>query len=73
MTDERQQLHLLGQAIRSARETGDFTVEGLACAAGISSGQLQALEAGELNPDYELLLRLAACLSTPPLRIHHPS
>lgn len=66
MTGERQQLRFLGQATRSVRETKDFTVEGLARAAGVSSEQMRAVETGELDSDYELLLRLAECLNTRP-------
>lgn len=66
MTGEKEQLRLLGEAIRSVRETRDSTIEGLARAVGVSSEQLRALEAGELDADYELLLRLAECLNTRP-------
>ena len=66
MTGEKEQLRLLGLAIRSVRETRGSTIAGLARAAGISAEQLQAVEAGELDPDYELLVRLAECLNTRP-------
>jgi transcriptional regulator with XRE-family HTH domain len=66
MTSEKQQLQLLGQAICSVRESREFTIPGLATAADVSPKQLQALEAGELDPDFELLLRLAECLDTRP-------
>jgi transcriptional regulator with XRE-family HTH domain len=66
MTGEKEQLRLLGEAICSVREARGSTIEGLARAAGISSEELQAVEAGELDPDYELLLRLAECLNTRP-------
>jgi transcriptional regulator with XRE-family HTH domain len=66
ITGEKEQLRLLGLAIRSVRETRDSTIEGLARAVGIPSEELQAIEAGELDPDYELLLRLAECLNTRP-------
>jgi transcriptional regulator with XRE-family HTH domain len=65
MTDEKQQLRLLGHAIRSEREKHGLTVPELAVAAGISSERLQGLENGELDPDFELLLRLGKCLDTP--------
>jgi transcriptional regulator with XRE-family HTH domain len=66
MTNERQQLHLLGQAIQSVREAKGLSVEALAAATEVTGNQLQALERGQLDPDYELLLRLAECLDTRP-------
>jgi len=66
MTDERQQLRFLGQAIRSVREEKTLTVADLATAADISSERLKTLERGELDPDYDLLITLAECLDTRP-------
>jgi transcriptional regulator with XRE-family HTH domain len=66
MTDKKQQLRLLGQAIRSVREEKTSTVGELATAVGVRSERLQALESGALDPDYELLLRIADCLNTSP-------
>jgi ribosome-binding protein aMBF1 (putative translation factor) len=66
MTSEKQQLNLLGQAVQSIREAKGVSVETLAAATGVTGKQLQALEAGQLDPDYELLLRLAECLDTRP-------
>jgi transcriptional regulator with XRE-family HTH domain len=36
----------------------------LAVAAGICTQRLENLEIGQLDPDFELLLRLAECLDT---------
>jgi transcriptional regulator with XRE-family HTH domain len=66
ITNEKQQLHLLGQAIQSVREAKGLSIEALAAAAEVTSKQLEALEAGRLDPDYELLLGLAECLDTRP-------
>ena len=66
MTDERQQLRYLGQAIRSVRDEKTLSVADLAIGADISLERLKALERGELDPDYELLIRLAECLDTRP-------
>ena len=66
MTDERQQLRFLGQAIRSVRDEKTLSVADLAIGADISLERLKALERGELDPDYELLIRLAECLDTRP-------
>jgi transcriptional regulator with XRE-family HTH domain len=66
MTSEKQQLHLLGQAIQSIREARGVSVEALATTAELPSKQLEALERGQLDPDYELLLKLAECLDTRP-------
>ena len=66
MTNERQQLRFLGQAIRSVRDEKTLSVADLAIGADISLERLKALERGELDPDYELLIRLAECLDTRP-------
>jgi transcriptional regulator with XRE-family HTH domain len=66
MSSEKQQLRLLGQTIRSIREKQYFTLPALAAAVSIPMIQLQAVEDGELDPDYELLIRLAECLGTRP-------
>jgi transcriptional regulator with XRE-family HTH domain len=66
MTSEEQQLHLLGQAIQSVREAAGFSIDALAAATEVTGKQLEALEAGQLDPDYELLLMLAESLGTRP-------
>jgi transcriptional regulator with XRE-family HTH domain len=43
-----------------------LTVANLAAAADISSERLKTFERGELDPDYDLLVTLAACLDTRP-------
>jgi transcriptional regulator with XRE-family HTH domain len=66
MSGEREQLRLLGQAIRSVRDEHDFTITDLAARIGVPPARLRALEAGQLDPDYELLLRIAESLHTRP-------
>jgi transcriptional regulator with XRE-family HTH domain len=59
-------LLVLGEAIGQIRaERGLSTVE-LATATGIEITRIQALEAGRLDPDYELLLTLAEGLGVRP-------
>jgi DNA-binding XRE family transcriptional regulator len=53
----------IGQAIREQRERQDITVAELASKAGISRRRLQRLEAGKVDPDFELWAALAAALN----------
>jgi transcriptional regulator with XRE-family HTH domain len=62
MTD----LLLLGKAIGQIRAERGLSVGELAAAAGIEIERVQALEAGQLDPDYELLLTLAEGLGVRP-------
>jgi transcriptional regulator with XRE-family HTH domain len=67
---ERQQrrpdLLVLGEAIGQIRvERGLSPVE-LAAATGIEIARIQTLEAGRLDPDYEMLLALAEGLGVRP-------
>jgi DNA-binding XRE family transcriptional regulator len=59
-------LVFIGQAIREARERQDITVGELASKAGISRRRLQRLEAGRVDPDYELWAALAGALGVKP-------
>jgi XRE family transcriptional regulator, fatty acid utilization regulator len=52
----------LGRAVRSLREQQSFTARDLAEAVGASPAQIDELEQGRLDPDFELLLRLADSL-----------
>jgi transcriptional regulator with XRE-family HTH domain len=58
--DQREQQHLqaLGRAIREIRRECGMGVAQLAAAAGLDLRRISALEAGRLNPSYELLLAL---------------
>ena len=53
-------LSLLGHAIREIREQRGMTVRELAGAAKVEENQIVAVEAGTLDPDFELMLKLAA-------------
>jgi transcriptional regulator with XRE-family HTH domain len=62
----KRDLLLLGQAVRSVRKERDFTIPGLAAAAGLPPARLSELEAGQLDPDFELLLQIAECMNVRP-------
>jgi transcriptional regulator with XRE-family HTH domain len=62
---EQQQLLALGRAVREIRGERGMGVAQLAAAAGVDLRQIAALEAGRLNPAYELLLALAEALGVP--------
>jgi ribosome-binding protein aMBF1 (putative translation factor) len=61
--DSRPELVLLGQAIREVREEQEISAGELAGKAGIAERRLARLEAGKLDPDYDLMLRLADALN----------
>jgi transcriptional regulator with XRE-family HTH domain len=62
---EQQQLLALGRALRQIRGERGMDVAQLAAAAGVDLRRIAALEAGRLNPAYELLLALAEVLGVP--------
>ena len=49
----------LGRAVRSLREQQSLTAQDLAEAVGAPTARIDELEEGRLDPDFELLLRLA--------------
>jgi transcriptional regulator with XRE-family HTH domain len=53
------ELVALGKAIEQLREQHAIAASELAAAAGIARERLAALEAGEVDPPYDLLLALA--------------
>jgi transcriptional regulator with XRE-family HTH domain len=59
---EQQELLVLGRAIGQIREERDVTAEDLAAASDVELAQIRALEAGRVDPTYELLLVLAEAL-----------
>jgi transcriptional regulator with XRE-family HTH domain len=59
---DQQQLLTLGRAIREIRAEHDVGVVQLAAASGVDLERISALEAGRLDPAYELLLALAEAL-----------
>ena len=60
--DQARELHALGEAVQHERSRRGLSVEALASAAGVQASRLQALEAGQIDPDYDLLLALAQAL-----------
>jgi transcriptional regulator with XRE-family HTH domain len=52
-------LIFLGRAIRAVREQRGLSAHDLAAAAGVAPARVAALEDGQLDPDFELLIRLA--------------
>jgi hypothetical protein len=56
----------LGHRVRQAREASGLTVDGLAAAVNAEPDDLRSLEAGWLDPDYVLLVRLAEALGVRP-------
>ncbi|MGO9321788.1 MAG: helix-turn-helix transcriptional regulator [Solirubrobacteraceae bacterium] len=52
----------LGKAVRELREQRRLSQGELAAAVGVRERRIQALEAGRLDPDYVLLVRLAKAL-----------
>jgi DNA-binding XRE family transcriptional regulator len=63
---EQHDLLLLGRAIREIREERDVTAADLAGATEVELAQIRALEAGRVDPTYELLLALAEGLGVRP-------
>jgi transcriptional regulator with XRE-family HTH domain len=56
----------LGSAVRHMREQKGISAEQLAQASGVSREHVDALEAGRLDPTYELLLEIADSLKEQP-------
>jgi transcriptional regulator with XRE-family HTH domain len=65
-SSKRQDLVILGKAIRVIREQHGVSLEQLASAAHVSPARIAALEAGAIDPDYELLLALAERIGVRP-------
>jgi transcriptional regulator with XRE-family HTH domain len=63
---DQQELVVLGRAIGQIRRELGVSAEALAAASDIERRSLSALEAGRLNPTYELLLSLAEGLGIRP-------
>lgn len=67
MAPQRQQdLLILGKAMRAVREQHNLGVRDLAAAAGVAEARIAALEDGQLDPDFELLLALAESMGIRP-------
>lgn len=61
MTEEREPI-AFGRAVRQVREERGVSVDALATSAGIARTDVEAIEAGRLEPGYRGLRRLAAAL-----------
>jgi transcriptional regulator with XRE-family HTH domain len=61
---EQDLLISLGHAIRDRREQRNMSTKELAEATGIARPRISALEAGKLNPTYDLLIEVAEGLDT---------
>jgi transcriptional regulator with XRE-family HTH domain len=61
-THESDELARLGSAIRQLREQRRMSQVQLAAVVGVPDRRLAALELGQLDPDYVLLVRLAKAL-----------
>jgi len=62
----QQDLLALGKAVRAVREERGLGVSELAAASGVAQPRIAALERGELDPHFELLLELAEGLGVRP-------
>jgi transcriptional regulator with XRE-family HTH domain len=59
---ERRQLIAFGRGVRELRDEQNISVGELAAAAGLTPRRLEAIEAGRLDPRYDVLCALAAGL-----------
>ncbi len=67
MADQHQpDLLVLGKAIREVREQHGLSAHDLAAASGVAPARVAALEDGQLDPDFELLLALAKSMGIRP-------
>ena len=62
MTAGRAELVAFGRAVREVREEQGLSVEAVAAAVGIAYGELDAIEAGCLDPGYHGLLHIPEAL-----------
>jgi len=60
--ENAKELARLGTAVRELREERRLSRRDLAAAVGVGERRIQALEAGRLDPDYVLLVRVAKAL-----------
>jgi transcriptional regulator with XRE-family HTH domain len=63
---ERQDLVVLGRAIRDLREQRGVSARDLAARAGVDRARIEALEHGQLDPGFDLLLALAEGMDVRP-------
>lgn len=65
-SDKEPNLVLLGRAVELMRQQRSMSVDELTTSSGILREHIGALEAGELDPTYELLAKVAGGLGTQP-------
>ena len=65
-SEARLHLRALGEAVRVLRQQRALTCAQVAAAASVEAQRIEAIEAGELDPSYELLLALARGLGVAP-------
>lgn len=63
---QQQDLLILGTALQEAREQHGLSTSNLAAATGLTPAHIKALEDGQLDPDFKLLLQLAKGMGTHP-------
>ncbi len=63
---QQRDLLLLGRAIREVREQRGLSARDLAAAADVTPARVAALENGQLDPDFELLVKLAKSMDIRP-------
>jgi len=68
-TQKTRDLVVLGRAIGELRDQGGLSASALAAAVGVEERRIRALEAGQLDPDYELLIALAEALGVRPAEL----
>lgn len=61
-TPSRLFLAAVGEQILTYRETAGLTIEQLAEAVGVSAGNMDAIEHGQLDPGLDLIVRIAEAL-----------
>ena len=65
-SDKEPNLLTLGRAIKLVRDQRGMSADELATSSGILRERIDALEAGRLDPTYELLVKIADGLGTQP-------
>lgn len=59
---EQRDRRILGEAVRQVRERERLSIDEVSAASGVPSRRIAAIEAGRLDPRFELLLTLAQAM-----------
>jgi transcriptional regulator with XRE-family HTH domain len=62
LSEDERALLILGRVLREAREQHGLSADDLAAATGIAHERISALEAGQLDPPYDVMAALADAL-----------